>query len=97
MPTRNVDPTDTQERLIEALVQSGRYRNASDVLKEGLRLVESREREEVHKLDALRAAIDAGLDALDRGEGREFPSSVELIDYLKSLGAKTRASFSERK
>ena len=39
MPTRNVVLTDRQEALIEALVQSGRYQNASEVMREGLRLV----------------------------------------------------------
>jgi antitoxin ParD1/3/4 len=46
MPTRNVVLTDYQAELVERLVASGRYQNASEVLREGLRLVESRETEE---------------------------------------------------
>jgi antitoxin ParD1/3/4 len=45
MPTRNVVLTERQEELIEALVKSGRYQNASEVLRDGLRLVEQREAE----------------------------------------------------
>jgi antitoxin ParD1/3/4 len=36
MPTRNVVPTERQEELIETLVKSGRYQNASEVLRDGL-------------------------------------------------------------
>jgi antitoxin ParD1/3/4 len=72
MPTRNVVLTERQETLIEALVQSGRYQNASEVMREGLRLVENREVEEATKLDALRAAAFLGVSALDRGEFKEF-------------------------
>ena len=38
MPTRNVVLTEHQEELIEALVKAGRYQNASEVLRDGLRL-----------------------------------------------------------
>lgn len=37
MPTRNVVLTDHQASLVEQLVTSGRYQNASEVLREGLR------------------------------------------------------------
>ena len=90
MPTRNVVLTDRHETLIEALVQSGRYQNASEVLREGLRLVENRETEEAVKLDALRAAIDLGLAAIERGDAKTFPNASSLVDYLKKVGAKAR-------
>jgi len=92
MPTRNVVLTERHETLIEALVQSGRYQNASEVLREGLRLVESREVEEASKLDVLRSAIDAGVAAIDRGDAEAFPSVAALVDYPKTVGAKARAA-----
>jgi antitoxin ParD1/3/4 len=73
MPTRNVVLTKRQENLIEALVQSGRYQNASEVLREGLRLVESREIEEARKLEALRRDDPgaAGISScIERRKGR---------------------------
>jgi antitoxin ParD1/3/4 len=49
MPTRNVVLTEYQEKVIETLVSSGRYQNASEVLREGLRLVEQRAAEDACK------------------------------------------------
>ena len=96
MPTRNVVVTKHQEELIESLVESGRYQNASEVLREGLRLVEQREAEEAGKLKALRAAVRAGVDSLDRGQFKEFESIEDLRAYLKDLGTKVIAGTKEK-
>jgi len=90
MPTRNVVLTEHQENFIEALVQSGRYQNASEVLREGLRIMERRETDEAAKLEALRAAAQLGTAALDRGDFKEFPSAAALVDHLNSLAARVR-------
>ena len=84
MPTRNVVLTEHQEMLIEALVQSGRYQNAS----EGLRLVENREVEEATKLETLRAAAQLGVSALERGEFKEFPNGLALLAHLNKIANK---------
>lgn len=57
MPTRNVVLTEHKATLVEELVISGRYQNASEVLREGLRLVEQREAKNAYRLEALRAAL----------------------------------------
>jgi antitoxin ParD1/3/4 len=88
MSTRNVVLTKRQEELIESLVESGRYQNASEVLREGLRLVEQREAEDAIKLKALRAAARVGVNALDRGEFKEFESIEDLQAYLNDLSEK---------
>ena len=62
MPTRNVVITDHQAKLIDSLVECGRYQNASEVLREGIRLIEEREQEQAAKLEALRAAVQVGID-----------------------------------
>jgi len=85
MSTRNVVLTERQETLIEALVQSGRYQNASEVLREGLRLVENREVEEATKLEALREAAKLGLAAFDRGEFTQFANASALIVHLNKI------------
>jgi len=88
MPTRNVVLTEHHEDLIEKLVGSGRYQNASEVLREGLRLVEQREAEDDARLKALRKAAGVGFSALDRGEFKEFDSIDALQAYLDDLSEK---------
>jgi len=82
MPTRNVVLTNHHEAVIEALIGKGRYQNASEVLRDGLRLVEEREELRVAKLEALRDAARAGFEALDRGEYRDFESVDDLERHL---------------
>lgn len=88
MPTRSVVLTKREEELIETLVKSGRYQDASEVLRDGLRLVEQREAEDAGRLKALRAAARAGVGALNRGEFREFGSIEELQTFLHDLSEK---------
>ena len=88
MPTRNVVLTERQEELLETLVKSGRYQNASKVLRDGLQLVEQREAEDAGKLKALRAAARAGVGALDRGDFKEFGNIEEQKTYLNGLSEK---------
>jgi len=85
MPTRNVVLTDRHEAMIEELVASGRYQNASEVLREGLRLVERSHADESAKLDALREAARSGLAAIERGEARSFNNATDLEAYLDEL------------
>jgi antitoxin ParD1/3/4 len=82
MPTRNVVLTDRQDQFVTGLVESGRYQNASEVLREGMRLLERREAEDDAKLQSLRKAVEIGLAALDRGEFEEFEDAKSLRAYL---------------
>jgi antitoxin ParD1/3/4 len=85
MPTRNVVITDAQAELVEGLVKTGRYQNASEVLREGLRLVERQEARDAVKLAALREAIDAGIADLEAGRSTAFDSAAALRTHLRGL------------
>ena len=85
MPTRNVVLSDHQSELIERLVASGRYQNASEVLREGLRLIERRDEEESVRLEALKNAIRLGLEDLEAGR-YDAVDFNEIDDYVASLG-----------
>ena len=76
MPTRNVVLTEQQAALVEALVRSGRYQNASEVLRDGLRLLQRREDEDRAKLEALRAALDEAEAAVAAGDLTDYSSSL---------------------
>jgi antitoxin ParD1/3/4 len=51
------------EDFIASLIASGRYSTASEVMRDGLRLIEEREQRREAKLEWLRAAIQEGLDS----------------------------------
>jgi antitoxin ParD1/3/4 len=81
MPTRNVVLTDQQVELVEKLVHSGRYQNASEVLRDGLRLLQRRELEETAKLEAIRGALDEAEAAVAAGDLYDYsPALFDTID-----------------
>jgi antitoxin ParD1/3/4 len=82
MPTRNVVLTDHQSGLLEKLVSAGRYQNASEVLREGLRLVEYKEIEDKLRLKALREAARVGMADADASRFKQFTDAVELRRHL---------------
>ena len=87
MPTRNVVLTDHQAALVERLVASGRYQNASEVLREGLRLVEAREGLQERRLRAFEAAIAEGEAALAAGDYVTISTDEDLDAFMRSLRA----------
>jgi antitoxin ParD1/3/4 len=90
MPARNVNLTDHFVDFVEDNVASGRFQNASEVVREGLRLLERQQREDELKLEALRQAIDVGLR--DAAEGRTISiESGEIGAYLRGLGQSAQA------
>jgi antitoxin ParD1/3/4 len=98
VPTRNVNLTEHFDRFIENGVTSGRFSNASEVVREGLRLLEQREQEDKAKIEWLRAAAKEGFDAIDRGEGIEFESMDDLEAYIHQIGKEVSAEIAaERK
>lgn len=88
MPTRNVVLTEQQAGMIERLVHSRRYQNASEVLRDGLRLLQQREAENEASLEALRQAAKAGLDDFATGRYRAFSDGAALRDHLTMRAGK---------
>jgi antitoxin ParD1/3/4 len=64
MVTRNVVLTETQDHLVQALVASGRYQNASEALRAGLRLLEQEEAQ----LAEIRQGLFEGLTQAKAGD-----------------------------
>ncbi|WP_127115781.1 type II toxin-antitoxin system ParD family antitoxin [Shimia sediminis] len=72
MVTRNVVLTDAQDQLVQALVASGRYQNASEALRAGLRLLEQEEAQVLSIQQGLREGLEqAARDDLAPGSGAE--------------------------
>jgi antitoxin ParD1/3/4 len=74
MPTRNVVLTDYQDSFVDSMVGSGRYQNASEVLRDGLRLVERQQVEYAERLADLRQAVQTGFDSVIAGEFTMVPT-----------------------
>jgi antitoxin ParD1/3/4 len=84
MPTRNVSLTAEQNAFVEKVVKSGEYQNASEAIRDALRVLQRQRREDALKLKALRIQIKAGFDALQRGDFAELPDA-DLDEYLEGL------------
>jgi antitoxin ParD1/3/4 len=78
------------EGLIESLIKSGRYSTASEVMREGLRLIEEREERRKARLEALRAEIQKGFDS---GPAEE----ADIDDMIKAVKARGRQRLVARK
>ena len=90
MPARNVSLTAHFADFLDLNVESGRFSNASEVVREGLRLLEQRQAEDRAKLDALRAAIQVGMDDLAAGRVERIAPGDELA-FVSRLGLAERA------
>lgn len=64
---------DHQQRFVSSLIESGRYHGASEVVRDGLRMLEDREEKRRAVIARLEAAVEEGLRS-----GESTP--VESID-----------------
>ena len=74
------------EKWIQERVESGFYQSASEVVRDGIRLLREYEHLRAEALQDLRAELLMGLNDLDEGRSRPFDDS--LIDQIKSRGRK---------
>lgn len=72
----HINLSPEMEKYLQSKVNTGYYSNASEVVRDAIR----RMREEDERLAALRAAVDAGDEQLERGEGVAYtPERLEQI------------------
>lgn len=60
MPTRNINLTPQMDQYVDGKIRSGKYGNASEVMRAALRALEQAEREDEARLEGLRVALVAG-------------------------------------
>lgn len=89
MPARNIHLTAEWESFVTDRVESGQYANASEVVRAGLRALEQEEAEDRAKVEALRAAIQEGL------EGPFHDGETVMADIKKRLAHRARRHASE--
>jgi len=86
----NISLTPELEQYVHRKVRSGLYHSASEVIREGLRLL--KEKDEVHrsKLEELRHEIQIGIDQARRGELATF--TEETLNEIRAQGRKRLAT-----
>ena len=79
----NVSLTPELEQFVNQKVESGKYQTASEVIRDGLRLL--LEREEIHqkKLDGLRREMAIGIEQADQGKVAPFNAKETLARVRK--------------
>lgn len=82
----NVSLTPELEQFVADKVTSGMYQTASEVIREGLRLLNERDQ----RLDALRRDVRAGFEAVERGEYSVYREGDigQLAERVKARGRK---------
>jgi antitoxin ParD1/3/4 len=91
MPTRNINLTGHFDRFVERQVSSGRYSNASEMVRVALRLLEQEEHERQAKLKALRRAAKEGFDEIDQGKGIVLKGKNAVKQFITEIEAEVRS------
>lgn len=86
MPTRNINLTDHYDQFVEGQVDAGKYKNASEVLRAGLRLLEQQTQTEAQQLMLLRKLAADGFRSLDQGQGLSIASEGSLRRAIARIG-----------
>ncbi|PSJ55676.1 type II toxin-antitoxin system ParD family antitoxin [Kumtagia ephedrae] len=75
---------ETLEQVVTELVATGRYNSKSEVLREGVRLVQEREA----RLNTLHAALERGLASADAGRVEDAEIFLDRLEqkYLRMAG-----------
>ncbi len=82
----NVSLTPELERIINFKVESGLYNSASEVVREGIRLLQQRDEMRELKLAAIRKEIQKGIEASERGEVVDGPKAMaEMRERLLKM------------
>ncbi|MCY7345286.1 MAG: type II toxin-antitoxin system ParD family antitoxin [Pyrinomonadaceae bacterium] len=84
----NVSLTKELENFIGELVASGMYYSASEVVRDGLRLLKEQEALKKMRVEELRAEIMLGIKDLKTGNSMSFTSEEEIFQEIKKRGQK---------
>jgi len=90
----NVSLTPELEQLVNKKVKTGLYQTASEVIREGLRLLKERD----DRVARLRADIRTGFDAIDRGEYDDYDehTTKRLAEDIKKRGRQRLSEVSKK-
>lgn len=106
MDQMNVSITDRLAGFVRRKVKSGRYNNASEVVREALRRMEDEDARAVRlaklsaediiadldwqQLDGIRRRVEAGLGSIENGRFTEYEGRAGLAKFAEGIKAKGR-------
>ncbi len=93
----NVSLTPELGEYVADKVRSGLYSSASEVIREGLRLLKEQEELRHLRLQELKREISIGLEQLENGQAKTYKSAAVLIEDVKAEGWKRRAAVARSK
>ena len=82
----NVSLTAELEQLVNEKVASGMYHSASEVIREGLRLLKERDELRRIQMDELRRDVMLGVEQVRAGRGKKYAGGAQLADAIKRRG-----------
>lgn len=85
--TKNISLTPELGRFIDSRVESGLYESASEVVREGLRMLRHREELQQKQVERVRARIEKGWQESQRGE---VVSDTEAREHVERRVAQRR-------
>ena len=90
----NISLTPELDSFVLEKVQTGMYHSASEVIREGLRLLKEQDQIRQARLAQLRNAVDVGVEQIARGAYSDYTADnlSSLADEIKMGGRKILAS-----
>ena len=82
----NVSLTAELEQLVNEKVASGMYHSASEVIREGLRLLKERDEMRRVQREEMRCDILMGAEQIRRGASKKYAGGAEAADGVKRRG-----------
>lgn len=86
MPTRNINLTEHYNHFVDQQISDGRFSNASEVLRAGLRLLEQQTHEDQEKLWLLQSLAAEAFDEIDQGKGIAINDAKQLKSFMATIG-----------
>ncbi len=93
----NVSLTPELDKFVAEKVDSGLYSSASEVVREGLRLLKEHDEIRRVRLEELKRELAIGIEQIENGQGKTYKSASSLIDHVTTEGRKRRAAAKVRR
>lgn len=90
----NISLTPELEELVNKKVKTGMYHSASEVIREGLRLLKEQDEIKRSRLHHLRKEVDLGIEQIECGKYTDYDAEnlQPLVDEVKAEGRKRLAN-----